>query len=50
MNPDFFIILCELTWDANLNGGELNWDITVMTWVTFVFRTLRRKLDLLVRN
>jgi len=29
LNPDFFITLCELNWDANLNGCELNLDITV---------------------
>jgi len=26
--PDFFLALCELNWDANLNGCELNLDIT----------------------
>jgi len=29
LNPDFFIALCELNWDANLNGCELNLGITV---------------------
>jgi len=28
LNPDFFITLCELNWDADLNGCELNVDIT----------------------
>jgi len=27
--PNFFIILCELNWDAKLNECEL-WDITVL--------------------
>jgi len=26
--PDFFIALYELNWDANINGFELNLDIT----------------------
>jgi len=29
LNPDFFITLCEVNWGANLNGWELNLDITV---------------------
>jgi len=29
LKPDIFIALCELDWDENLNGCELNLDITV---------------------
>jgi len=28
LNPDIFIALCEPNWDADLNGCELNLDIT----------------------
>jgi len=33
LNPDCFIALCELNWDANLNGCELNLDITVTLYI-----------------
>jgi len=29
LNQNFVIALCKLNWDANLNGYELNLDITV---------------------
>jgi len=29
LNPDFFVTLCELNGNANLNGCELNLDFTV---------------------
>jgi len=30
LNPDFLNSFCELNWDANLNGCELNREITVV--------------------
>jgi len=34
LNPDFFIIFCELNLDGNLNGYEHNQDVTVVfPWI-----------------
>jgi len=30
LNPDILDIFCELNWDANLNGCELNREIAVL--------------------